>query len=400
MLQLPGVQAVKKASADGSERIYYRHRRSGMNLGTSADEASVIARYEALQKLAERAPGVRAAGTFGELSGAYQADPAWRQLAQTTRDTWRRALVRLESVWGPFPLGAISRAIAANAKVAFTKSHGPEGAKTMLAVARAIWSWAEQTGRTELQNPFLRLGSFTTREQRQAKKERKRAAIWREAEVIALLRATRKVNAGGNPAIMTGEARYKTEKTPDDIRMALLVGLFTCQRQTDILGVTAKQIVRRDDGLWWRLDQSKTGEFLGVKLHPLLVAEIKRQEIELGTARPLVRAPRTGEVFTRRVFARRWRLWTDAAGVRLTFQALRRSGMIWLAEIGVPLPQIAAISGHSIERTTAIIDEYIPRTERLARSAIDAWALDTRLSPAALLPEPPPPSRRGRQRAD
>ncbi len=385
MLKLAGVQALKKTAADGTERTYYRHRRSGMNLGTSADERAVVARYEALQKLTERSPGIRAPGTFGQLSAQFQADDAWRQLAPTTRDTWRRVLKRLEHIWGPFPLGAITRVVAKGAKKAFTTAHGPDGAKTMLAVASAVWSWAEEEQITELQNPFLKLKGFTTKEERKAKLQKKRDAIWREPDVLAVLRATRRVNAGGNPAQTKGTTRYKVEFTPPDIRMALLLGLFTCQRQTDILGVTAKHVVRRDDGYWWRLDQSKTETFVGIPLHPLLVAEIERQEIELGTTRPFVRAPRTGEIFTRRVFTRRWRLWTDAAGVRLTFQALRRSGMVWLAEFGVPVPQIAAISGHSIDRTTAILDQYIPRTERMARAAIDAWSrADTQLSPAVL----------------
>jgi hypothetical protein len=48
------------------------------------------------------------------------------------------------------------------------------------------------------------------------------------------------------------------------------------------------------------------------------------------------------------------------------FRDLRRSGMCWLRELGVPVAMIASISGHSIDETQKILDTYMPRDTRSA----------------------------------
>ena len=45
-------------------------------------------------------------------------------------------------------------------------------------------------------------------------------------------------------------------------------------------------------------------------------------------------------------------------------------GLVRLAEAGCTTPEIAAISGHSIERTERILEVYLPRTRAMASAAI------------------------------
>jgi hypothetical protein len=52
---------------------------------------------------------------------------------------------------------------------------------------------------------------------------------------------------------------------------------------------------------------------------------------------------------------------------------LRRTGIVRLAEAGATTPQIAAISGHSIDRCQRIIDVYLPRRTEVAIGGIEAW---------------------------
>jgi hypothetical protein len=347
VLKLKGVHAREARLATGETRIYYRHRSTGLNLGSSLDEASVIEKFKALEAIKEPIR-VRSPGTFAAAIAEFKASREWADKAPTTRATWTRVFPVLEELFGPYPMASIKRAAAAAAKNRLIAAHGGEGGKTHIAVARAVWSWCEQTGRTELVNPFLRLGGFTTKDQRRLKREKKRSAIWNEADIKALLNAYRKINAGGNPNLTRGEQHFREERTPPDIRMAVLLGFYTFQRQTDILDLTARSIVLRDGEYWWQLNQNKTDTFLGILLHPDLVKEIKEQGIKPGSARLLVMAPVSGERFNRRVFARRWKLWTAAANIQLPFSALRRSGMIAMAEKGIESEQIAAVSGHSI----------------------------------------------------
>ncbi len=61
---------------------------------------------------------------------------------------------------------------------------------------------------------------------------------------------------------------------------------------------------------------------------------------------------------------RDWRL---AKHIRNSqFRDLRRTGMCYYAEMEVPIPWIAAISGHSINYTQTILDTYLPHNSRFA----------------------------------
>jgi hypothetical protein len=44
-----------------------------------------------------------------------------------------------------------------------------------------------------------------------------------------------------------------------------------------------------------------------------------------------------------------------------------------LAEAGCTDPEIAAITGHSLERTRQILETYLPRTPEMARNAMAKW---------------------------
>ena len=50
---------------------------------------------------------------------------------------------------------------------------------------------------------------------------------------------------------------------------------------------------------------------------------------------------------------------------------LRRTGMVWAAEAGATVPQIVAVSGHSIQEGMEILETYLPRNQLLANAAID-----------------------------
>ena len=52
---------------------------------------------------------------------------------------------------------------------------------------------------------------------------------------------------------------------------------------------------------------------------------------------------------------------------------IRRTGIVRLAEAGATTPQIAAISGHSIDYCQKIIDTYLPRRTEVALGGIEAW---------------------------
>lgn len=158
------------------------------------------------------------------------------------------------------------------------------------------------------------------------------------------------------------------------MRMAFVLGLFTLQRRGDILKITADMIRVDKRGRWWmKLKQEKTETDVEFPVHKLLRAEIERQKIMPGQKRPLVQT-KSEAMFDDRNFSRKFRTWLAAARIRgLNFHALRRSGMVWMAEGGVSTSRIAGLSGHSIHVTQNILEVYIVKTKELAEAAVNEF---------------------------
>jgi hypothetical protein len=89
----------------------------------------------------------------------------------------------------------------------------------------------------------------------------------------------------------------------------------------------------------------------------------KPRQMALEAHRSAVRASTTA---THGLSARKRLQALVAALTGCQFRDLRRSGMCWLRELGVPVAMIASISGHSIEETQKILDTYMPRDTRSA----------------------------------
>jgi len=55
----------------------------------------------------------------------------------------------------------------------------------------------------------------------------------------------------------------------------------------------------------------------------------------------------------------------------LQLRDLRRTAATTLAEAGCTIPEIAAITGHSIDKCQRIIDTYVIKTKTTAKTAIE-----------------------------
>jgi hypothetical protein len=67
----------------------------------------------------------------------------------------------------------------------------------------------------------------------------------------------------------------------------------------------------------------------------------------------------------------RWEKTCKAAGiVDLHFPDVRGTTVTMLAEAGGTLPEIVSITGHTLRRAQDILDKYLARTSKLAKSAI------------------------------
>jgi hypothetical protein len=81
----------------------------------------------------------------------------------------------------------------------------------------------------------------------------------------------------------------------------------------------------------------------------------------------------TGRPFKKRHFSSQWSDAMKAAGLEsstLHFNDLRGTAITRLAEAGCTIPQIVAITQHSMATATRILEAYLPRTRKLADQAI------------------------------
>jgi integrase len=148
---------------------------------------------------------------------------------------------------------------------------------------------------------------------------------------------------------------------------AFLLLQFTAQRPGDALKMSWPQY----SGSAIRLRQEKTGTLLDVPVHPVLRDHLNGLD-RSGLSLTIVAS--RGRPMSYRRFNERFRAIAERAGVDAQARDLRRTAMLRMAEAGATTPQIASVSGHSIESTQRILETYLPRNRDLAEIAITRLA--------------------------
>jgi integrase len=154
------------------------------------------------------------------------------------------------------------------------------------------------------------------------------------------------------------------ERAPAHLHLALLLALWTGQRQGDLLGLAWSSY----DGTRIRLRQRKTGTRVvipvGAPLKAALDATPKRSTIILTNS--------DGKPWTSDGFRASWGKACKAAGVvGVTFNDLRGTAVTRLALAGGTEAEIATLTGHILRSVRAILDtQYLSRDPALGESAI------------------------------
>lgn len=148
-----------------------------------------------------------------------------------------------------------------------------------------------------------------------------------------------------------------------ELQLALTLAVNTGQREGDLLRLTWSAY----DGNALTLKQSKTGATVWVpctqELKDALAATPRRAVTILTNQR--------GRSWTEDGFRASWRKASRKAGITtLTFNDLRGTAVTRLAEAGCDVPQIAAITGHTLRSAATILESYLARTRPLASAAI------------------------------
>ncbi len=228
-------------------------------------------------------------------------------------------------------------------------------ANGMIAVLRLAYSHAIDRGRGEIKsNPCLKLRLRTP-------PPRLRCAT--AAEINALMRAA--------------------DAHEPSIGDAIVIALFTGQRQGDVLALAEDGV----SGGRIRLRQRKTGALVSVRATPMLAARLEaireRNRLAGRVARTIVYDPRSGEAWNEHTFRHRFSelraiAAADCASVAdLRFQDLRDTAVTWLARAECTIPEIASVTGHSLETINTVLKHYLVLDESTNDSAMEklrAWA--------------------------
>jgi integrase len=275
-------------------------------------------------------------GTFSDLVDEYLGSPGFAARASRTQGEYRKILRKLVELIGDMPLARLGGESGVEYVYALQEAfrRHPRHCNHTLAVLSLVCSFGIRRRRMLL-NPVLGVERLTVQPRRM---------VWSHEDQRNFLTVA-----------------------DQTIRLALLLGLYTAQRQGDLLRLQWSQY----DGRRISLTQSKTAQAVSI----LIMAPLKGALDVHPRDGDHVLLDHRGRPFRQRRFEERWAATTAEAGLTgLRFQDLRRTAMTRMGEASVTETEMAAVSGHSIDRSRQILQTYVITTTPMADTAIRKWA--------------------------
>jgi integrase len=327
---LKGIHKVKVPLANGETKTYYYAFRGGPQIKAAPGTADFLQQYQE----AHASLGKPNARSFMSIIAQYKGAPEFNKIAASTRRDYLRYIKMIEEEFGDLPIAALAdRRVRGDFKNWRDKyANTPRKADLAWTVLARIMSFAKDRGIITT-NPCERGGRLYVADRRDK--------IWSEQDIAAVLAVA-----------------------SDEIKLALILALWSGQRQGDLLRLPWSAY----ESPHIRLRQSKGGRRVampaGGPLRALLDSTERRG--------PLILTNTLGRPWTSDGFRTSWGKACERAGVSgLTFHDLRGTAVVRLAIAGASVPQIAAVTGHSLKDVEAILDaHYLGRDIKLAEAAV------------------------------
>ena len=330
---------VEKNNRNGKSRWYWQRpgfptKRLSDDEGERLEAATALNERADAEKRGDTGPTEPNFGTIAWAVGEYRASPRWQKLAARTRKMYEPFLQSLDRIQGHRPVTALTRAAVRDILRAIPskgrKVHCAAALKRVLDVA---WDF-DLINR----NPAIQLG---------LEQAGKRAAIWSDEDIQKFL-----ARCAGAPH---GEA----------VALHFQLMIHTAQRPGDCRVMQWGAY----DGRQIRVTQEKTGKLVWIdcSANLLVILDDARKRASGMNMVAARNGQRLGEGAWRHAFGT---IRAQAGLDHLQARDIRRTAIVRLAEAGCTTPEIAALSGHSIERTERILEVYLPRTRAMASAAI------------------------------
>ncbi len=338
---LPGLAVATKRLADGSIRKYFYAWRGGPML--KADDGTplqlgdprLVMAYSKAHEDRKKPP----TGTLFSLISAFKASSDFTKLADRTKKDYTRFLDMIEQKFGKVSLAVVQdRRIRGDFKIWRDKiaaEGGDRQADYAWGTLARVLSVAKDRGTISV-NVCERGGRLYSVDRAEI--------IWQPDHIKAF-----------------------GEVASDELRFALLMALWTGQRQGDLIRIAWSQY----DGTHIRLVQGKTKARVVVPIGTVLKAAINARKPE--KAHGAILRNTRGQPWTSDGFKTSWGKATgkaglDAAGVR--FHDLRGTAVTRLSLANCSNQEIASITGHSEKDVDRILKAYRGGRIELAEQAM------------------------------
>lgn len=331
-LNIKGIHKVKMMLASGHEVTYYYAWRGGPRIAAEPGTDAFLREVSEARASRKRPP----AGTLFTLIAEFRASAEFTTKSASTQRAYLAYLKMIEGEFGDMPLAALAEPEVRGEFKAWrdTMAETPRKADYAWTVLARVLSVAKDRGRIRT-NPCERGGRLY-----EADRSEK---IW-----------------------MADDIRAFSAVASEPLQMAMLLALWTGQRQGDLLRLSWSAY----DGTHIRLRQRK-----GKKRAPIPVGAPLKAALDAakeGRRAVTILVNTRGKPWTSDGFRASWDKAFERSGLGdLHFHDLRGTAVTRLALSGCTVPEIASITGHSLKDVEAILDaHYLGGRLELAEAAM------------------------------
>jgi hypothetical protein len=307
-------------------------------------------------------------GTLADAFARYRRTGEWAKKAARTREEWGRCWQRIDPIFGDVKPASITLEDVSAFRGHIAELISEREAHRCIKIWRALWKVAAAMRYCHAyEDP-----SFGVRNT----EPRPRQVLWREGEVVRLVKAAWRRGYHGLAALMA--TSWDTQLSPVDVR-----------------GLTAAKAIRDAHGLAFILDRAKTGRGAVGTLTPraerIVDAYIARLGVQLLDAAPIFRN-RSGRPYSKDTLGddfRDIRALVFGEGENRTLADFRRSGAIEAIRGGAKAEDLASKMANDLDTSKQLHKTYAPVDLATARGVDEARRKGRRAGPAEKAAAPP-----------
>lgn len=335
-VDLVGVHCVKKKLAKGGVATYYYAWRGGPRMTSEFNSVEFVAEYV---RLTRERPDAPFQGCMAQIIRDYLKSPSYTGLKASTREGYDFAIKAIETSFFAMTAKEISavgsRTLFMQWRDEIAQKHPRKADLYMSVLKRILWFGLDR----EMieRHPLERVEKVSDGSRRDV--------IWTDDDIQTFRFGVKNPDAKGE------KDKWKIKPAAEPLVRALMLAIWTGQRQGDLLKLTWKAY----DGHSIYLRQSKTGAHVRMKVSEELKSYL--DGVPRGNSVTILTNGHGQPWATG--FKSSWRKAVEKAGIEgKTFHDLRGTFVTLAYRNGASIKEIAEVSGHSEKDAEGIIRKH------------------------------------------